>query len=212
MRSPVERSMSSSRGFGRGRDVVGERDAAESVVLPIAETVPTTFRPRRLASTNRRATCRILSGSATDEPPNFITTVSKPRGMRSVARGLASLLGTSPRAGSGRSPRRDAGSRAGAPDRAPARARVTTSGRCPAQTSSSASGVSPSSGPPSRIFADASSRGRRSTEVAFSSFRVGGRASAQRPGRSFSVNASSAASFSSGSTTGVARPRTTTER
>ena len=57
------------------------RDAAreleqESVVRPIAETVPTTRTPRSWASTRRRATPRIRSGSATDVPPNFITTVS----------------------------------------------------------------------------------------------------------------------------------------
>jgi len=43
-------------------------------------------------------------------------------------------------------------------------------------------------------------------------FAVGGRASDQRPGRSFSVNASSARSFSAGSSTRAAVPRTTTER
>ena len=47
-----------------------------SVVSPIAETVATTRMPRSRASTRRRATWRIFSGSATDEPPNFMTTVS----------------------------------------------------------------------------------------------------------------------------------------
>jgi hypothetical protein len=55
MRSPVERSMSSSRGFGVGE--TSEASASSwSVVFPIAETVPTTFSPRRFASTNRCAT------------------------------------------------------------------------------------------------------------------------------------------------------------
>src|SRR5687768_8502744 len=67
--------MSSSRAFG-----VGETSLAsairESVDFPIAETVPTTFSPRRFASTKRLATCRTFSASATEEPPNFITTVS----------------------------------------------------------------------------------------------------------------------------------------
>ena len=72
--------------------------------------------------------------------------------------------------------------------------------------------MSPSSGPPVRTFADASFSGRESTPVAFSSLRVGGRASAKRPGSSFSVNASSTAYFSSGSVTVVAVPSTTTER
>ena len=51
---------------------------------------------------------------------------------------------------------------------------LTVSGMWPAQTSRSASGVSPSSGAPSRTFADASSSGSDSTLVAFSSLRVGG--------------------------------------
>jgi hypothetical protein len=55
IRSPVERSMSSSRGFGVGETSFASA-ISESVVLPIAETVPTTFSPRRRASTNRRAT------------------------------------------------------------------------------------------------------------------------------------------------------------
>src|SRR5262245_3801203 len=76
MRSPVESSMSSSRGFGVGETSLAS-EISESVVFPIAETVPTTFSPRRRASTKRRATWRTFSGSATDEPPNFITTVSK---------------------------------------------------------------------------------------------------------------------------------------
>ena len=61
-------------------------------------------------------------------------------------------------------------------------------------------------------LADASSSGSQRTPVAFSSFRVGGRESAHRPGSSFSVNASSTAFFSSGSVTVVAVPSTTTER
>jgi hypothetical protein len=47
-----------------------------------------------------------------------------------------------------------------------------------------------------RTFADASSIGSDSTPVAFSSLRVGCRASAQRPGTSFSVKASSTVFFS----------------
>ncbi len=76
MRSPVERSMSISRGFGSGETSFASA-ISESVVLPIADTVPTTRRPLRCASTNRRATFFTFSGSATEEPPNFITTVSK---------------------------------------------------------------------------------------------------------------------------------------
>ena len=46
------------------------------MVSPIAETVATTRTSRARASTRRCATCLILSGSATEEPPNFMTTVS----------------------------------------------------------------------------------------------------------------------------------------
>ena len=54
---------------------------SESVDFPIADTVPTTFSPRRFAATKRAATCRTLLASATDEPPNFITTVSTTGGV-----------------------------------------------------------------------------------------------------------------------------------
>src|SRR4029079_8130476 len=47
------------------------------VLCPNGGPVRTPRRPRCFASTSRRATCLILSGSATDEPPNFMTTVSK---------------------------------------------------------------------------------------------------------------------------------------
>ena len=73
MRSPVESSMSSSRTFGAG-ETSWASAISESVVFPIAETVPTTWAPPSLAATIRRATCLTFSGSATDEPPNFITT------------------------------------------------------------------------------------------------------------------------------------------
>src|SRR5262245_34882548 len=75
MRSPVERSMSSSRGYGSG-DTSCASARSPSVVSPIAETVATTRTPRSCASTRRFATFLIFSGSATDEPPNFMTTVS----------------------------------------------------------------------------------------------------------------------------------------
>ena len=75
MRSPVDSSMSISRGFGAGDTSVAS-EISWSVVLPIADTVPTTRRPRSFASTSRRATFLTFSASATDEPPNFITTVS----------------------------------------------------------------------------------------------------------------------------------------
>ena len=46
-------------------------------------------------------------------------------------------------------------------------------GTCPAQTGRAASGLSPSSGPPSETFADASSSGMERIAVALSSWRVG---------------------------------------
>ena len=84
-------------------------------------------------------------------------------------------------------------------------------GMAPAQTSSSASGESSSSGPPERALTDASSIPRARMTVALSSLRLGLRASAQRPGSSFSVKASNAASRSAGSSTGRNRPSTTTD-
>ena len=76
MRSPVESSMSSSR--GSGRDATSRaRPISSSVVRPIAETTPTTRAPASRAATRRPATRLILSGSPTDVPPNFITTVPR---------------------------------------------------------------------------------------------------------------------------------------
>ncbi len=85
------------------------------------------------------------------------------------------------------------------------------SGMAPAQTLSSASGESSSSGPPERALTDASSIGSARIEVALSSLRFGVRASPQRPGSIFSVNASNAASRSAESSTRRNRPSTTTD-
>ena len=63
-----------------------------------------------------------------------------------------------------------------------------------------------------RTFADASARGTRITVVARASDSFAGRESRERPGSTWSVMASSARAFSSGSVTFSARPRTTTER
>jgi hypothetical protein len=43
----------------------------------MAETTPTTRWPRPRAPTRRSATWRIFSESATDVPPNFMTTVPR---------------------------------------------------------------------------------------------------------------------------------------
>ena len=51
----------------------------------MAETTPTTREPERLAPTSLLATRRIFSGSATDVPPNFMTTVPALAGRSSVS-------------------------------------------------------------------------------------------------------------------------------
>ena len=62
----------------------GEREQLVRV-RPIAEQTPTTRAPRLFAATIRSATRRIFSGSATDVPPNFMTTVWTPAGSVSGA-------------------------------------------------------------------------------------------------------------------------------
>src|SRR5918994_149581 len=74
IRSPVERSMSISRGSG----VVETSSAiwiSSSVVLPRADSTATTFWPFSRAATMRREARLRRSASATEVPPNFITTV-----------------------------------------------------------------------------------------------------------------------------------------
>lgn len=74
-RSPVERSMSISRASG-----VGETSEAmamsSSVVFPRADRTATTRRPRSFWATMRRAARLSRPASATDVPPNFMTTVA----------------------------------------------------------------------------------------------------------------------------------------
>src|SRR5205085_583124 len=74
IRSPTEISMSSSRGFGLAETRCASATSS-SVVCPIAESTATTRLPRSRAAAIRRATARILSGSPTEVPPNFITIV-----------------------------------------------------------------------------------------------------------------------------------------
>src|SRR5256885_11208152 len=69
--SPVASSMSISRGSGAG-ETWWARARRLSVVLPIAETMTTSWAPDALAAT-RRATLLIFASSATDEPPYFWT-------------------------------------------------------------------------------------------------------------------------------------------
>ena len=84
IRSPTEMSMSYSRGCGRGEISWASR-ISSSVVSPIAERTPTTRRPSSRARTSLRATSLIFSVSATEVPPNFITTRSGPRAAASAA-------------------------------------------------------------------------------------------------------------------------------
>ena len=74
IRSPVESSMSISRGSG-----VGETSSAisisSSVVWPRADSTATTRLSRSRCATIRRAARLIRSASATEVPPNFMTTV-----------------------------------------------------------------------------------------------------------------------------------------
>ena len=74
IRSPVESSMSISRGSG-----VGETSSAiaisSSVVLPRAESTATTEWPSWRFSTIRCAARLMRSASATDVPPNFMTMI-----------------------------------------------------------------------------------------------------------------------------------------
>ena len=70
MRSPTDRSMSSSR-FGGSSLIWRARDKSSSVVSPMAETTATTPYPWSRVSTILRATVLSLSTVATEDPPNF---------------------------------------------------------------------------------------------------------------------------------------------
>ena len=74
IRSPAERSMSSSRAWGTG-EISRACSMSWSVVWPMAETTTTTGWPFSAVATMRRATLRIRSGLATDVPPYFWTTI-----------------------------------------------------------------------------------------------------------------------------------------
>ncbi len=76
MRSPVDSSMSISRGEGRSEISFAWR-IRSSVVLPRAESTTTTDLPASRAATIRRAARLMSSGPATDVPPNFMTTTSR---------------------------------------------------------------------------------------------------------------------------------------
>ncbi len=74
MRSPVDNSMSISRGCGRS-ETSKAISISSSVVLPRAESTATTRAPSSAALTMRPAARLMRSASATEVPPNFMTTV-----------------------------------------------------------------------------------------------------------------------------------------
>ena len=78
IRSPVERSMSISRGSGLG-ETSSAISISSSVVWPRADSTATTRWPASRLPTMRRAARLSRSASATEVPPNFITTVSATR-------------------------------------------------------------------------------------------------------------------------------------
>ncbi len=71
--SPVARSTSSSRASGSSV-MAAARARSSSVVSPIAETMTTRRDPVARSRAIRRATRLMRPASATDEPPNFMTT------------------------------------------------------------------------------------------------------------------------------------------
>ena len=75
IRSPEESSMSISRGSGAS-ETSSAIAISSSVVLPRADSTATTRAPRSRFSTMRRAARLMRSASATEVPPNFITTTS----------------------------------------------------------------------------------------------------------------------------------------
>ena len=74
IRSPVESSMSISRGSGLG-ETSSAIATSSSVICPRADSTATTLWPCSRARTIRRAARLRRSASATDVPPNFMTTV-----------------------------------------------------------------------------------------------------------------------------------------
>jgi hypothetical protein len=74
MRSPVESSMSISRGSGLA-ETSSAMPISSSVVLPRAESTATTLWPSSRFCTMRAAARLMRSASATEVPPNFMTIV-----------------------------------------------------------------------------------------------------------------------------------------
>ena len=78
MRSPAERSMSSSRRAGLWESCLALARSS-SVVSPMAETTTHTAYPAARVRMMRSATARIFSGPATLLPPYFCTTIPAAR-------------------------------------------------------------------------------------------------------------------------------------
>src|SRR3954469_19509200 len=79
--SPVASRRSSSRGSGSSVTAAASASSS-SVVSPIADTTTTRSLPAVLSRAIRRATRRMRSAPATEDPPNFITTRGK--GIRAI--------------------------------------------------------------------------------------------------------------------------------
>ena len=109
--SPVLMRASSSRRAG-SRATFPARPINSSVVCPMALTTTATRCPSAFASATRRAARRMRSGSATEVPPNFITSVGiRPPGRvprRDCARNAPRACGRFPSAASCACERRSA--------------------------------------------------------------------------------------------------------
>ncbi len=79
-RSPVDSSMSISRGSGTGETSCASA-MSRSVSLPRADSTATTRCPASALATMRAAAFLIRSASATEVPPNFMTMVGARSGM-----------------------------------------------------------------------------------------------------------------------------------
>ncbi len=76
IRSPVESSMSISRGLGLVGDLLGHRDQLVGGLARAPRARRRRLEPRSRSATIRAAARFRSSGPATEVPPNFITTMS----------------------------------------------------------------------------------------------------------------------------------------
>ena len=209
-RSPVESSMSISRGCGRSETSCAS-ETSSSVCFPRAESTATTCRPSSFAATIRPAARLMRSASATEVPPNFMTTVSgmaanDSRGVASPVWGVRGRPCPAPRTSFRLCPRirsGDAGSwrcSRSSPSRpAPAalsRAPVTTAmataraaSRCPRPAEAVPRSRCRSSRRSCRRRPSArGSRGGRRSRAAWPTWRAGSRSTARSPSCSYSAS------------------------